>query len=263
MDAPGSARGDLAQVRSDWASKVKTSLNDLLEEEVLVFELTLKHADVHKDLSNESLKLKFQMNGVTYLKSKASKAAVNGGEHLRINLDTAGHAVFEGAKTLDFELCKPRYFRRSRSLATCQVPLRKALRSMHGGSTHASAWNLELQAVGTSNQALGSLAVDVHVRTSKLHAAGGLAALKAIKVSRPPTSLQTTGVGRNNGLGANQEATACADFVSEATKAKRRLREAFDATQRQTKLPTLREESAADAPPKIVEEEVPDAAHAP
>uniref|UniRef100_A0A7S0BCE2 Uncharacterized protein n=1 Tax=Pyrodinium bahamense TaxID=73915 RepID=A0A7S0BCE2_9DINO len=204
------------------ANAVLRSAGDLLAVDVLELELDLQHVDVPRYLVNKRLKLKFRMNGVTYLKSKARKA-VTDGDHCRVNLDIAGGVVFEGGTSLDFELCRVRFWGPSKTLASCKVPLDLALQSINVGSNQARVWNLTLWAAGAPDKALGRLTAEVCVRTMRLHAAGGIAALRALAVPRPPTHL-----GVNSMIGLIAFERACTTFAEQAAEAQCRLREAMD-----------------------------------
>uniref|UniRef100_A0A7S0FZB6 Uncharacterized protein n=1 Tax=Pyrodinium bahamense TaxID=73915 RepID=A0A7S0FZB6_9DINO len=218
-------RGDLRQARAELIARVARTARYLLAEPVLWFEIDLQHVDVPKDLAKQSLKLKFRMNGITYLKSKASKA-VPDGDHCRVDLDIAGAAVFEGGSSLDFELCKAGVWGPSTTLASCQVPLKEALQSLTVGSNQARVWNLTLWATGALNKALGSLAVEVCARTLTLQVAGGLEALRALAVPRPPKV-----------LGSDDADVECRAFGARVAETRQRLQEAMDAALNDASLP--------------------------
>jgi len=218
-----SARADLTQVQTELAARVAKSARALLAEHVLEFEVGLHHVDVARDLAEESLKVKFRMNGITYVKSKASKGMVIDEKRCRVNLDVAGGAAFEGGSSLDFELCKAGLWGKSTTLASSQVPLILALQSLTVGSNQARVWNLTLWAAGAPDKALGRLTAEVCVRTMRLHAAGGIAALRALAVPRPPTHL-----GVNSMIGLIAFERACTTFAEQAAEAQCRLREAMD-----------------------------------
>lgn len=191
---------------------------------VLLLEFGFRHVDLNKDLADQRLKLKFRMSGITYWKSEPSKAAAGEGGQPCLSLKTEARAVFEGAGALDFELCKPGYLGPSSALARCRVPLKQALQSVDVGSTHANAWNLELVAAGNPNKVLGSLVVNVCIKTLKLQDAGGIRALKAVVVP----ALQTASTGNPSPFQLALEKA----FIEKATKAQRNLQAAFGAATR-------------------------------
>uniref|UniRef100_A0A7S0BB63 Uncharacterized protein n=1 Tax=Pyrodinium bahamense TaxID=73915 RepID=A0A7S0BB63_9DINO len=205
------------------ANAVLRSAGDLLAVDVLELELDLQHVDVPRYLVNKRLKLKFRMNGVTYLKSKARKA-VTDGDHCRVNLDIAGGVVFEGGTSLDFELCRVRFWGPSKTLASCKVPLDLALQSINVGSNQARVWNLTLWAAGAPDKALGSLMAEVCARTLKAHVAVSIAALRSLAVPRRPRVLGNDSAARLIAI-----EWACRTFASRAAEARQRLREALDA----------------------------------
>jgi len=241
---------DLTQVQTELADRLARSVRDLLAEKVLEFEVDLLHVDVPQDLANHSLKLKFRMNGITYLKSKAGKAVVDG-DRCRVDLDVAGAAVFEGGSSLDFELCKVGCWGPSTTLARCRVPLKQAVHSLAVGSNQACVWNLTLWATGAPGKALGSLAVEVCAKMMKLKVAGGFRALKALAVPLPPTV-----VSRCSAAGLTEVERECAAFVGRAAKTQWHLREALGALRGAA----LAEHGPKVAPPQHAEES-PDAAH--
>jgi len=205
---------------------VANGVHKVMEQDVLLVELGLRHVDVHEDLAKQKLKLKFRMNGITYWKSIASRAAMAGDKHMRINLNTAKHAVFEGGESLDFELCKQRYLRSSSMVASCKIPLTEVMHhSADVDDTPASVWNIDLLAADAPEKVLGSLAIDARVRTVKLQAAGGIEALKAHELPRPPVSIGTASL-----LELDENTAACQAFAEKAAKAQLRLQEVFDTT---------------------------------
>jgi len=215
-DMKDNAHTNPSKVQAEQAATVAKSMRELLAEVVLEFEVDLQHVDVPRYLVNKRLKLKFRMNGVTYLKSKARKA-VTDGDHCRVNLDIAGGVVFEGGTSLDFELCRVRFWGPSKTLASCKVPLDLALQSINVGSNQARVWNLTLWAAGAPDNALGRLTAEVCARTTRLHAAGGIAALRALTMPGPPPVL-----GSNSAIGLIAYDRAC-------STTQRHLREAMDA----------------------------------
>jgi len=220
-------RGDLRQARAELIARVARTARYLLAEPVLWFEIDLQHVDVPKDLAKQSLKLKFRMNGITYLKSKASKAVVTGGDRCRVDLDVAGGAVFEGGSSLDFELCKSGLWGKSTTLASNQVPLNLALQSLTAGNNQARAWNLTLWDAGAPDKALGRLTAEVCVKMTRLTVAGGITALRALKMPGPPVL-----VGSNSELGLIAYDRAC-------STTQRHLRKAMDAALRDAALAEL------------------------
>lgn len=219
-----SARADLTQVQTELAARVAKSARALLAEHVLEFEVGLQHVDVARDLAEESLKVKFRMNGITHVKSKASKGMVIDEKRCRVNLDVAGGAAFEGGSSIDFELCKAGVWGKSTTLATCRVPLALALQSLPVGSNQARVWNLTLWAAGAPDKALGSLMAEVRARTLKAHVAVSIAALRALAVPRRPRVLGNDSAARLIAI-----EWACRTFASRAAEARQRLREALDA----------------------------------
>jgi len=213
------------QVKTELADRVARSTSDLLAECVLEFEVDFLHVDVPKDLAGQSLKLKFRMNGITYWKSAPGKAVMDGKGQLCLSLKTAARTVFEGASRLDFELCKLGCFASSSAMASCQVPLKRALQTVNVGSTRATVWNLELRAMVTPNKVLGHLMVEVCIKTSKLQDVGGMKALKAVVVPAPLSA--STGTPSPFQLAMERA------FVEKAKKAQRNLQEAFDVAVRE------------------------------
>jgi len=204
---------------------VANGVRKLLNQDVLLVELGVHHVDVPEELAKQKLKVKYRMDGITYWKSTASKAAMTGDKHLRIGLDTAEHAVFEGGETLDFELCKARCCLRSSSMvAKCNIPLKEVMRhSAEADGCPACVWDLDLLAADASKKVLGRLVINARIRTVKLHAAGGLEALKANALPRPPTSLGTA-----SAVELDHNVVACEASAEKATRAQLRLQEAID-----------------------------------
>mmetsp|Transcript_63465 Transcript_63465/g.175933 ORF Transcript_63465/g.175933 Transcript_63465/m.175933 type:complete len:322 (-) Transcript_63465:378-1343(-) len=232
------ARMQRERVRRQLEAVVLTSQHDLAEEAVIVLELNIRYYYVFQDFGDERLKLKFRMNNFTYWKSETKKILMNGNRQLRTDLNIAVCAVFEGGSALEFDLCKPG-FMGSSAVASCRVPLNKALGSMANGSTEARAWFLELWSKINPSKALGSLAVGVCARTSKLGVVGGAKALKAVTIPKPPADFDA-----HSGLGLIEDVKAGNAFAAQVAAARWHLQEAFAAAM----AAVLPPESGAESP---------------
>jgi hypothetical protein len=155
----------------------------LERQEVLVLQVALRQVHVQSELADRSLKLKFRMNGMTHLKSKALKARIDGARPLDIDFDTVGSSIYEGGDELRFDLCQPcQIFGSSEVLASSQMSLAEALASLEVGGSRKKVFKLEMMSSEAPVKALANLALEISLRSSSLYAAGGIAALKMTSV---------------------------------------------------------------------------------
>lgn len=159
------------------------------EQDVFVFELGARYANIQKELADTKLKLKVRMDDRTVLKSKfripAEVSSAN--DCVRVSFNAASSFVYEGARSLHIELCKHCTLGFCQSLATCQVPFEKVFSAAEKGET---AWNLELKCF---EKVVATLVLDIGILTSRLEevtvpqGCNGVAA----KLNEPSLSAET------------------------------------------------------------------------
>lgn len=113
--------------RSELANAVDASGNDyfreLLTQEVLEFKMHIREVDFcTKELLNQSVKLKCQLDGKTFWKSQPRTIT----EPSPLQIDKEVKLIYEGGEILGFELCKQTCFGTS-VVGICKLPLAEAL----------------------------------------------------------------------------------------------------------------------------------------
>jgi len=205
------------------ASMVHESVSALQSQPVLAFDICMQHVDVHRELAHTSLKLKFRMNGLTYLKSAAVQPAPNVNGAPRINCNVSGTSLLEGDDVLRFELCKPSFLGSSRTLASCSVPLAEVLGTEQDHGACGRLWDLELLSNGTG-KVLGNLAVRIGFQKSTFEAVDGMKLLRAVKLPQLPQLRE----GPIPKFASPDDAGSALVVVEEVDKARACLRAAFN-----------------------------------
>lgn len=204
------------------ACMVHESVSALQSQPVLAVDVSMQHVDVHRELAHTNLKLKFRMNGLTYLKSTDSKPTPNANGASCINCNISGTSLLEGDDMLHFELCKPSFWGSSQTLASCSVPLADVLGAEHDHGACGRLWDLELLSNSTG-KVLGSLAVRIGCQKSTFEAVDGMKLLRAVKLPELPQLTE----GPNPKFVSPDDAASALAVVEEVDKARACLRAAF------------------------------------
>jgi hypothetical protein len=179
-----------SSARHDLEMMVAKHAASLQQQKVFVFNMCICHADIRRQASSSSLKIKLRMNGKTCLKSSSTKASLEENDLKRFTFDAIGSIIFEGGDALHFELCQPSSVGASRPVAMARIPLAEALGPAEDCASSSrpacSLHTVHLFAVGSPGKILGSLTLELAIRTTTLQGAGGIWALKTRDVPEIP-----------------------------------------------------------------------------
>lgn len=217
------ARRRQAPLKHALEGMVDSGAEALRKQAVLVFDIGKCHVDLGDDLNKEvggkSLKIKFRMQDLTYLKATAERASLPHCDHQCVAFGAMGSTIYEGSEDLRFDLCVAHRFRSSSQAIACgHVLLKDVLASLEDGQS--ASFNIELRDSASLCKVLANLNASIGVRLSTLQAAGGLSALKSIM---PPFKSERYSV-----FALGEYTSSCKSYAHQAAAAQQSLQTAFE-----------------------------------
>jgi len=215
-------------------AKVAESHRSLQQQDVVVIEVNIHNVDMHEELGNKTFKLKMKKRGVTRCKSEPWKSSF---DLLPRSFDTTWSIICEGdgpMKLLQFELCQPRRLRSTQTVASGWLPLAEVLGSVEvAGGSRKRVYNLELESVTTPGKILAWVALDISAKQTTLEAAGGLQALKVLRVPPMPKGCKTSSDNRQLGTAPGfskfqKHKADCKTYIEQSAALKHSLQSALD-----------------------------------
>jgi hypothetical protein len=199
----------------------------LQQQKVIVFNIQIHHADGVNASLRSGAKVKLRMNGMTCHKSNA-RQPTDGSDRSRLRFNTACSAIYEGGDALCFQVCRSCQLGSSELLAQSWLPLTDVLAPIRGqgdpfGNLFGSTMHtLDVYDVASHARVLGTIVVEIAIRTTTLHAAGGVWALRTMAVPEMPQFVKDA-----SEMAACDYMKKCALFVDHAKTASQILEALF------------------------------------
>jgi hypothetical protein len=202
---------------------VRSACDSLLQQDVVIFQLSILHIDFCEAVAGQSWKLKCRMNGKTFWKSDAQKAEKCAGDRSQRNTirgNATAKIVYECGDAIELELCSPSFFG-STVVAKSAISVSEALRSRH------QRLDLGLtSAHDASGKVVAHLHVDFKVTCAPL-ASIGVSSLRENPVPNVPT-FRKEFLAREVQSVSAAKFTECEKFVAEAEYARKSLQSAVE-----------------------------------